>query len=74
MGSRQQTSRHYTMFIYYFVMLFNKTIWMYYSLFMFRFYYKIKIIGLSFKNLAGSGLAGRGLTRLWTAGMGWAWA
>ena len=31
---------------------------MYYSLFVFRFYYKI--IGLSFLNLAGRGLAGRG--------------
>ena len=47
----------------YFFMLFNKTIRMYYSLFVFRFYYKIK--GLSFKNLAG-----RQLTRLWPAGMG----
>ena len=37
MDSRQQTSRHYTMFIYYFSMLFNKTIRMYYSIFVFRF-------------------------------------
>ena len=36
---------------------------MYYSLFVFHFYYKI--IGLSLKNLAG-----RGLTRLWPMGMG----
>ena len=49
-------------------MLFNKRIRMYYSLFVFRFYYKI--IGLSFKHLAGRWLAGRGLTRLWSAGMG----
>ena len=41
-------SRHYTMFIYIFFMLFNKTIRMYYILFVFRFYYKI--IGLSLKN------------------------
>ena len=40
---------------------------MYYSLLVFRFYYKI--IDLSFKNLAG-----RGLTRLWPAGIGRAWA
>ena len=39
---------------------------MYYSLFVFRFYYKI--IGLSFKKLAG-----RGLTRLWPTGMGRFW-
>ena len=57
MDSRQQTSRHYTMFTYYFFSLFNKTIRMYYSLFVFRFCYKI--IGLSFKKFAG-----RGLTRL----------
>ena len=62
MDSRQETSRHYTMFIYYYY-FFNKTIRMYYSLFVFRFYYKI--ISLSFKNLAGSGL-----TCLWPAGMG----
>ena len=37
-------------------MLFNKTICMYNSLFVFRFYYKI--IGLSFKNLAGLRAAG----------------
>ena len=36
---------------------------MYYSLFVFRFYYKI--IGLSFLNVADCGL-----TRLWPAGMG----
>ena len=53
-------------------MLFNKTIRMYYSLFVFRFCYKV--IGLSFKNLPGCGLVARGLTRLWLAGMGQAWA
>ena len=67
MDSRQQTSRHYTIFIYYFFMLFNNTIRMFYSLFVFCFYYKI--IGLSFLNLAG-----RGLTRFWPGGMGRAWA
>ena len=46
-----------------FFMLFNKTIRMYYSLFVFRFYYKI--IGLSFKKLAGRGLPDHGLTRQW---------
>ena len=35
---------------------------MYYSLFVFCFYYKIRK-GLSFKNLTGCVLAGRGLTR-----------
>ena len=35
---------------------------------MFRISYKI--IVLSYLNLAGRGLAGRGLTRLWPAGMG----
>ena len=57
-------SRHYTMFIYYFLLCYLiKTIRMYYSLFVFRFY--CKIIGLSFKNLAGCRL-----THLWPAGMG----
>ena len=45
--------------------LFNKTISLFYSLFVFRLCYKI--IGLSSLNLAG-----RGLTHLWPAGMGWA--
>ena len=81
-----QTSRYYTMFIYYFFMLFNKTIHMYYSLFMFCFYYKI--IGLSFKKICGPqaypSLAhgyGLGLERAGRArpgpninGLGWAWA
>ena len=49
------------MFIYYF--LFNKTISLFYSLFVFRF--SDKIIGLSSLNLAGSGL-----NCLWPAGMG----
>ena len=44
-------------------MLFNKTIRMYYSLYVFHFYYKI--IGLSFLNLAG-----RRLAHIWPAGMG----
>ena len=46
-------------------MLFNKTIRMYYSLFMFRFYYKI--ISLSFTNLAGRRLVGLPVfgLRLW---------
>ena len=65
MDSRQQTSRHYTMFIF-FLMLFNKTIRIYYGLFVYRFYY-------NFLNLVGRGFAGRGLTRLWPAGMGRAW-
>ena len=47
--------------------LFNKTISLFYSLFVFRLCYKI--IGLSSVNLAG-----RGLTHLWPAGMGRAWA
>ena len=47
--SRQQTGRHYTVFIYYFLLLFNKTIRMYFILFV--FYYKI--IGLSFKKISG---------------------
>ena len=51
-----------------FLMLFNKIIRMYYSLFVFLFYYKI--IGLCFLNLAGSGLAGHGLTRLCGPGLG----
>ena len=55
------------MFIYNFF-LFNKTISLFYSLFGFRISYKI--IVLSSLNLAGRGLAGRGLTRLWPAGMG----
>ena len=38
---------------------------MFYSLFVFRLCYKI--IGLSSVNLAGHGLAGRGLTHLWPA-------
>ena len=42
-------------------MLFNKTMSMYYSLFVFRLFNKI--ISLSFLNLAGRKLAGRGLTR-----------
>ena len=54
------------------VFLFNKTISMFYSLFVFCLCYKI--IGLSSLNLAGHGLAGRGLTHLWPAGMGRAWA
>ena len=45
---------------------------MFYSLFVFRLSYKI--IGLSSLTLAGRGLAGCGLTRLWPAGMGWVWA
>ena len=45
---------------------------MYYSLFVFRFYYKI--IDLSLKKLAGRGFACRGLTRLWPAGIGRVWA
>ena len=44
-----------------------KTIRKFYSLFMFRFY--CKIIGLSFQNVSGSGL-----TSLWPAPMGRAWA
>ena len=54
------------MFIYYF--LFNKTISLFYSLFVFRL--ADKIIGVYSLNLAGRGLAGRGRTRLWPAGMG----
>ena len=54
------------------LMLFNKTIRMYYSLFVFRFY--SKIICLSFLNFAGRWFAGRGLTRLWLEGMGQACA
>ena len=46
-----------------YVFLFNKTISLFYSLFVFRLCYKI--IGLSSLNLAG-----RGLTHLWPAGMG----
>ena len=56
----------------YMFFLFNKTISLFYSLFVFRLCYKI--IGLSSLNLAGRGLAGRGLTHLWPAGMGRAWA
>ena len=55
----------------YICFLFNKTISLFYSLFVFRLCYKI--IGLSSLNLAGRGLAGRGLTHLWPAGMGRAW-
>ena len=51
------------MFIYYFL-----TISLFYSLFVFRLSYEI--IGLSCLNLAGRGLASRGLIRLWPAGMG----
>ena len=58
-------------YIYICVFLFNKTISLFYSLFVFRLCYKI--IGLSSLNLAGHGLAGRGLTHLWPAGMGRAW-
>ena len=57
----------YPIYIYMFY-LFNKTISLFYSLFVFRFCYKI--IGLSSLNLAGRRLAGRGLTHLWPAGMG----
>ena len=55
--------------IYFFlyVLLFNKTITLFYSLFVFRLCHKI--IGLSSLNLAG-----RGLTHLWPMGMGRAWA
>ena len=52
----------------YIIFLCNKTISLFYSLFVFRFSYKI--IGLSSLNLAGRGLAGCGLTRLWPVGMG----
>ena len=52
------------MFIYYYF-LFNKTISLFYGLFVFHVSYKI--IGLSSLNLAGRGLR---LTRLWPAGMG----
>ena len=45
---------------------------MFYGLFVFRLSYKI--IGLSSVNIAGRGLAGRGLTRLWPAGVGRVWA
>ena len=51
--------------------LFNKTISLFYSLFVFRLCYKI--IGLSSLNLAGRRLAGHGLTHLGPAGMGRAW-
>ena len=54
-------------YIYLYVFLFNKTISLFYNLFVFRLCYKI--IGLSSLNLAG-----RGLTHLWPAGMGLAWA
>ena len=54
-------------YVYIYVFLFIKTISLFYSLFVFRFFYKI--IGLSSLNLAG-----RGLTHLWPAGMGRAWA
>ena len=47
----------------YMFFLFNKTISLFYSLFVFRLCYKI--IGLSSLNLAG-----RGLTHLWPTGMG----
>ena len=67
MGSRQQTSRHYTMFLYYFFYLIKQYVCITYSLFVFRFYYKI--IGLSFFNVINK-LAGRGLTCLWSVGMG----
>ena len=43
---------------------------MFYSLFVFRLSYKI--IGLSSVNIAGRGLADRGLTRLWPTGVVWA--
>ena len=70
-------------YIYIYVFfLFNKTISLFYSLFVFRLCYKI--VGLSSLNLAGRGLAGRGLTHLWpavwagpgpeTCGPGRAWA
>ena len=55
----------------YIVFLFIKTISLFYSLFVFRISYKI--IVLSYLNLAGRGLPGRGLTRLWPAGMGRVW-
>ena len=55
-----------------YVFLFNKTMSLFYSLFVFRLCYKI--IGLSSLNLAGRRLAGCGLTHLWPAGMGRAWA
>ena len=51
----------------YICFFFNKTISLFYSLFVFRLCYKI--IGLSSLNLAG-----RGLTHFWPAGMGRAWA
>ena len=54
----------------YIYMFLNKTISLFYSLFVFRLCYKI--IGLSSVNLVGRGLAGRGLTHLWPVGMGWA--
>ena len=68
MDSRQQTSRHYTMFIYYFLCLFNKTIRMYYSLYVFRFYFKI--IGLSYPSLARWYGPGLGLKLAGRAGPG----
>ena len=55
-------------YIHIYVFLFNKTISLLYSLFVFRLCYKI--IDLSSLNLAGRRLADRGLTHLWPAGMG----
>ena len=50
------------MFIYIFLMLFNKTIHMYYSLFVFRFYYKIIVYNLKILRAAGSPVFG---PRVW---------
>ena len=58
------------MLIYYF--LFNKTISLFYSLFVFRLSYKI--IGLSYLNLAGRGLAGSGPAGMDRKLAGRAWA
>ena len=68
MNSTQQTL--YNVHILFFLILFNKTICMYYSLFAFRFYYKI--IGLSFLGLNSSlwAKAGLGLTNFCGPGPG----
>ena len=54
--------------LYIYVFLFNKTISLFYSLFVFCLYYKI--IGLSSLNLADRGLAGRGLTQTFMVWVG----